>query len=208
MGTTGPPPPGVCCRQANEFPWTRGMAASYHPSMPRTQGMRAAGPWGSFVDGVDDLEEAALTYDYRQVTQNSGNSFVPAGTSATAHALRYPRAFNRLSSFFAWAVEPPGAGESVAIRLFRFTTTFLQQITTTFVLDAGSFVSSTKIDLTGNIIPGIALGPDDVIACSFVQAGVQGLQPLLCGWTLTDAPFPPATILVVDPADPPMWPPS
>lgn len=176
--------------------------------MPRAQGMRGGSPWGTFVEGVDDAEEAALTYDYRQVTQNSGNSFVPTGISATAHALRYPRAFNRLSSFFSWSVLAPGAGESVEIRLFRFTTTFLQQITTTFVLNAGSFVSSTKIDLTGNIIPGISLGPDDIIACSFVQAGVQGLQPLLCGWTLTDAPFPPAVIPVVNPADPPVWPPA
>lgn len=154
---------------------------------------------------MDDLEEAALTYDYRMVTQNSGNSFVPTGTSATAHALRYPRPTNRLSSVFIWVVTGPGAGESVAIRLFRFTPTFFQQITTTFVLDAGSFVSSTKIDLTPNIIAGIALGPDDIIACSFVQAGVQGFQPLLCGWTLTDAPL--AVAALADPVDPPMWPP-
>lgn len=173
--------------------------------MPRAQGIRSAGPWGSFVEGVDDLEEAALTYDYRMVTQNSGNSFVPTGTSATAHALRYPRPTNRLSSFFAWAVDPPGAGESVAIRLFRFTPTFLQQITTTFVLNAGSFVSSTIIDLTSLIIAGINLGPTDIIACSFVQGGVQGLEPLLCGWTLTDAPQ--EVPLVPDPADPPVWPP-
>lgn len=148
--------------------------------------------------------EAALTYDYRQVTQNSGNSFVPTGTSATAHALRFPRPTQRLSSFFYWAVEPPGAAENIAIRLFRFTPTFLQQITTTFNLNAGSFVASTKIDLSGNIIPGIALGPDDIIACSFVQGGAQGLQPLLCGWTLTCVAV---AATVVDPADPPMWPP-
>jgi len=167
--------------------------------------MRSTGPWGGFTEGVDAAEEAALTYDYRQVTQNSGNSFVPAGVSATAHALRYPRPQQRLDSFFAWTVNPPGAAETIEIRLFRFTPAFFQQITTTFLLNAGSFVSSTKIDLAGNIIPGIVLGPDDIIACSFVQSGAQGLQPLLCGWTLTceleDVP------LVPDPPDPPMWPP-
>jgi hypothetical protein len=168
--------------------------------------MRSAGPWGGFTEGADADEEAALTYDYRQVTQNSGNSFVPAGVSATAHALRYPRPQQRLDSFFYWSVDPPGAGENIAIRLFRFTTTFLQQITTTFNLNAGSFVSSTKVDLSGNIIPGIVLGPADIIACSFVQGGPQALEPLLCGWTLTceleDVP------LVPNPADPPIWPPS
>lgn len=174
--------------------------------MPHVKGF-GVGPWSSFVEGVDDLEEAALTYDYRMVTQNSGNSFVPTGTSATAHALRYPRPTNRLSSFFAWVVMGAGAGESVAIRLFRFTPTFFQQITTTFTLNAGSFVASTKINLTPNIIPGIVLGPDDIIACSYVQAGVQGFQPLLCGWTLTDAPLG-AVALAADPVDPPMWPPS
>lgn len=154
-------------------------------------------------DDLSPIELEALTYDYRQTTQNSGNSFVPTGTSATAHALRV-RQRSVLSTFFVWGVVAPGVGESVAIRLFRFTPTTLQQVTTTFVLTAANFVVSTKIDLSSLILP-IAFDPDDVLACSFVHVGPQVLQPLLAGWTFRGAPLPapvPAALL------PMVWPPS
>lgn len=153
-------------------------------------------------DDLSPVELEALTYDYRQTTQNSGNSFVPAGTSATAHALRV-RQRSVLSSFFIWSVVGPGALETVAIRLFRFTPTTLQQVTTTFVLSPANFVSSAKIDLTANILP-VAFDPDDVLACSFVHVGPQVLQPLLAGWTFRPAP----DLVVAPPVLPPVWPPS
>lgn len=144
------------------------------------------------------------TYDYRDTTANSGNSFVPTGTSATAHALRVPEV-SLLSTFFIWGVIAPGVGESVAIRLFRFTPTTLQQVTTTFVLTSANFVVSTKIDLSSLILP-IAFNPDDILACSYVHSGPQTLQPLLTGWTF--AP-PPALTVLSNPASLPMtWPPS
>ncbi|GAG21413.1 unnamed protein product, partial [marine sediment metagenome] len=150
--------------------------------------------------------EDALTYDYRQTTQNAGNGFVPAGTSATAHGLRVKRR-SRLDSFFYWGVVAPAAAESVAIRLFRFTPTTLQQVTNTFVLNAGNFTVSTQVDLSSFIIPGIFFDPLDVLACSFVHAGPQQLQPLLVGWTFTAEPEivpfgPPPPVL------PMVWPPS
>lgn len=148
--------------------------------------------------------DESLTYDYRQTTQNSGNSFVPTGTSATAHALRV-RQRSLLSTFFIWGVIAPAAGESVAIRLFRFTPTTLQQVTTTFVLTAANFVVSTKIDLSSLILP-VAFDPDDILACSYVHTGPQQLQPLLAGWTFE--PVPTALTLATPPNLPMTWPPS
>ena len=152
---------------------------------------------------VDPLELRSLTYDYRDTTANSGTSFVPTGTSATAHALRVPRR-SMLTSFFIWGVLPPAAGESVAIRLFRYTPTSFQQVTSTFTLNAGNFVSSTKIDLSANILP-VAFNADDILACSYVHSGPQQLQPLLTGWTF--GPIPDAVALASPPASPVVWPP-
>ena len=154
----------------------------------------------------DDLtpeQLAALTYDYRDTTANPGNSFVPAGTSATAHALRV-RQPSVLSNFFIWGVVPPAALESVTIRLFRFTPKFFQLVTVPFVLDASSFVSSTKIDLTGNLLP-VQFDADDILACSYVHVGPQQLQPLLTGWNFGQ---PDAAALVSPVQHALVWPPA
>lgn len=153
--------------------------------------------------GFSPLELSSLTYDYRDTTANPGNSFVPTGTTATAHALRVPQR-SVLTSFFIWGVIPPAAGESVAIRLYRYTPTSFQQVTSTFVLTAGNFVSSTKIDLSANILP-VAFDADDILACSYVHSGPQQLQPLLTGWTF--GPVPDLLALANPVANPLMWPP-
>lgn len=110
-----------------------------------------------------------------------------------------------IASSFTWGVVAPAAPESIAIRLFRFTPTTLRQVSATFTLNAGNFVVSTKIDLTPNLLAA-AFDPDDSLACSYVHAGPQQLQPLLAGRTFD--PVPTAAALVNPAVQPLVWPPS
>jgi len=131
---------------------------------------------------VSPLLIDSLTLDQRQATQNSGNSFVPAGTSATAHPLRF-KTPSRLKFLAYWAVDPPAGDESVAIRIFRFPPGGFQQATTVHTVALANFQSNQYVDLSAHIIPGIEWGPLDIVACSYVHAGTQQMDPLITMWS-------------------------
>ena len=140
---------------------------------------------------VDDLETSS--YDYRQESE-----LVPNGVTATAQGLRVPES-KRLSSVRMWSVLAPAAAEFIVIRIFRArgdpSFSFTNMIVP-FTLDSSSFPGAgIQLDLSGRIIPGVDLEPNDFFTISFDHFGPQQLRPLNVNWNTSVVPWPPSPLV-------------
>lgn len=145
-----------------------------------------------------------MSRDERQV-----EGLVPTGTTATIQRVKIPGtlALTQLS----WAgILGPGATETVELRLFRIRPAsnpsgfgFIQ-LNSTFVINTTTFTDAGgNIDISSTILPGLCVLPGEYVACSWVQAGPQTMQPLNMNWNFRpvagEAEEPPAT--TTDPVD-------
>ena len=124
------------------------------------------------------------SYDFRQV-----EALVPAGTTASIQGVRIPGTV--MLSRLAWvSVVAPGVGETVELRLFRIRPAtnpsgfgFIQ-LNTTFTISTATFLGAgVEFDFSANIIPNRCVFDGEYLACSWVQAGPQVLQPLNMNWS-------------------------
>lgn len=127
------------------------------------------------------------SYDFRQV-----QALVPAGTTATIQGIQIPGRV-RLTRLAWVSVVGPGVGESVTLRLFRIRPAtnpagfgFIL-LNTPFVINAASFPGAgVELDFSSDIIPNRCVLPNEYLACSWVHAGPQVMQPLNMNWNFEE----------------------
>lgn len=149
-----------------------------------------------------------VSYDFRQV-----QAFVPAGTTATIQGVRIPGTVQLTR--LAWCgVLAPGAGETVALRLYRirpqnnpagFGFILLNDV---FTITAANFPGAgVELDFSDDIRANRPVFQGEYLACSWVHTGPQVMQPLNMNWNfrpigdagLLDYVEPPAdTVLFAD----------
>jgi hypothetical protein len=126
------------------------------------------------------------SYDFRQV-----QALVPAGTTATIQGLRVPGPV-RLARLAWCGVLDPGVGETVALRLYRIRPItnpagfgFIQLASTFTITQANFPGAGVELDFSGNIFADLCVLPNEYLACSWVHAGPQVMQPLNMNWNFT-----------------------
>lgn len=138
------------------------------------------------------------SFDSRHV-----DALVPAGTTSSIQRVRIPGTL--MLSRLSWAgVLAPDPGETVELRLFRIRPAsnpagfgFIQ-LNNTFTISTTTFTDpGGNIDISDTIIPNLCVLPGEYVACSWVQAGPQVMQPLNMNWNFrvvgTSEDEPPAT---------------
>jgi len=124
------------------------------------------------------------SFDFREVP-----ALIPAGTTATMQRVKIP-GIVRLSQLSWASVLAPTAGQEVELRLFRIRPSsnpagfgFIQ-LNTTVTISAANFPDpGGNIDISGSIIPGRCLLPNEYVACSWVHTvGGNTMQPLNMNW--------------------------
>lgn len=148
----------------------------------------------------------AQSFDQRQV-----QALVPGGTTATYQKAKIS-VVSMLSQLSWSGVLGPGAGESVALRLYRVRPSSNPagfgyiQLNSTFTITAANFTDAGgNIDISSTILPNRCVLPGEYLACSWVHVvGAGTMQPLNMNWNLRPAnvsePEPTADILAA------MWP--
>jgi hypothetical protein len=138
--------------------------------------------------------------------QRSADALVPAGTTASYQKLKIPGPV-RLSQLSWSAVLGPGAGETIALRLFRVRPAsnpsgfgFIQ-LNSTFTVSTSTFTGAgNNVDISSSILPNLCVLDGEYLACSWVHAGTAVLQPLNMNWNFTPVGTaeaePPATTTV------------
>lgn len=159
-------------------------------------------PQQASINLQSDSEGIELdSFDQRYV-----DALVPAGTTASYQKLKIPGP--AVLSQLSWsAVLAPGAGETIALRLFRVRPAsnpagfgFIQ-LNSTFTISAGTFTGAgNNVDISSLILPNLCVLEGEYLACSWVHAGAAVLQPLNMNWNFVPAngnePEPPATTTV------------
>jgi len=116
--------------------------------------------------------------------ERSTTSLVPNGTTASYQKLRIPGPV-RLVRLSWSAVLAPGAGETIALRLYRVRPASNPagfgyiQLNNTYTISAGNFTGAgNHVDISSTIRNNLCVLDDEYLACSWVRSGTAGLQPL------------------------------
>jgi hypothetical protein len=153
-----------------------------------------------------NLQSTSIGVALDSFDQRYVDGLVPAGTTASYQKLRIPgpAMLVRLS----WsAVLAPGAGESIAVRLFRVRPASdpagfgFVQLNSTYTIDASTYTGpGNSVDISSTILPDRCVLSNEYLACSWVHAGAAVMQPLNVDWNFAPAngnePEPPATTTV------------
>ena len=137
-------------------------------------------------------------FDSRSITD-----LVPAGTTGSYQKLRVPGPVRLIQ--LSWStVLPPGAGETVALRLYRVRPASNPagfgyiQLNNTYTVSTATYTGlGDHIDISNFIRPNLCVLTDEYLVASWVHAGPFAMKPLNMNWNFapaaTNESEPPAT---------------